>query len=91
MELKKYISEFNNVLPPEIIGSLIKYLNTREFKETSIIRPGGEIVDRTIRSAESYGIMECKNYTDTHWNNLLTWVIKKHWRIYSDSSYKYPS
>ena len=29
--------------------------------------------------------MECKNYTDTHWNNLLTWVIKKHWRIYSDS------
>lgn len=85
MELNKYIHEYDNVLPYEVIGSLIKYLSKIKFVPTSVIKPTGEEVDKKVRNVETYAINECKNYTDTHWHNLLCWAIKKHFKLYTSS------
>lgn len=83
MELNKYIIEYNHVLPIEVIGALVNYASKENFKATSIITKDGEAIDKKVRNVECLPLGDRETWTKAHWHNLLTWAIKKHFKIYS--------
>ena len=83
MEIDKFIYEFKNVLPVQIIGSLVKYVSTQQFEPTEVLREHGSEIDKSVRHVETLPIGMCRTYTETHWHNLLCWAIKQNFKNYN--------
>ena len=54
MELKDYIKVFDNAMKPEIVGSLIKYLNKVKFNPALVVNPvKGGVVNKEVRNTNT--------------------------------------
>jgi hypothetical protein len=78
MELKKYIHIYDEVLPWNVLSSLLKYANIANFEKA---RVGGESENRedfNIRRTYVTGLGNNNNsMTVCHWHNLLYSFFKK--------------
>ena len=74
MEVKNFIKIYDNVLPMELIGNLIKFAKNCDFKKTKI---GQGKIDFDIRRTYSSVLTNLSNsLTVAHWFNLLQFVFE---------------
>ena len=72
MDIKNFIAIYDDVLPRQIIGNLVRFANSRDFGQAAI--GGGEntTINTNIRKTQGYGLKrESPSFTDIHWHNLL--------------------
>jgi hypothetical protein len=94
MELKNFIKVFDDNLKPAIIGSCIKYFNTRTYHDAGLIGdqsnpifPGQGVsekntsVDKSIRNTQTWDFT-ANTLTDVHWRNIFRHVITNTFRRY---------
>lgn len=79
MDVKDFIQVYDNFLQPKVISSLLKWLNTQDFQEATVV--GG--LRKDIRSAATKNIWrDPKSLTNTHWCNYLankfTLLVRKY-------------
>lgn len=85
MELDKFIKYYDNVINPEAIGSLIKYLNQKcNFAQASVIgnNKGANIVDKKTRNTKSTNF-DIDTYSGVHWLNFLKYMISNVFQMYN--------
>ena len=83
MEIKNYIKIYDEVLPWQIISSLIRYSNKSEFIETQIGGNEDSIVDFNIRRTYTHILTNTsKNMSNVHWFNLLRFTFDAYLKKY---------
>jgi hypothetical protein len=83
MEIKNFIKIYDDVLPLEIVSSIIRYANNSEFVETKI--GGGEesVVDFNIRRTYTKQLTNIdKSMSAVHWSNLLKYTFDSYLKKY---------
>tara|TARA_R100001015_G_C4622442_1_gene179881 strand:+ start:575 stop:1189 length:615 start_codon:yes stop_codon:yes gene_type:complete len=91
MEIKDYITIFDNALPVEAVSNFIKYINAQDKKFTParINNDGykskdGEGVDFDIRRTWNLSLNPGSlSLTNVHWHNVLFFLFDKCFREYS--------
>ena len=69
MELRNYIKVYDDIIPPQTLGNMIRWFNTCEFKSGVI---GHGVLDKNIRNVQTKPLTNLgKSLTETHWCNLL--------------------
>ena len=77
MELKDYISVYNNFLSPPQVSAFLRTFNNTEFEDAQVIgNKKNNLVNKNIRSAKNYGLSSDKSITETHWFNFICFKIK---------------
>ena len=77
MEIKDYITVFDNALPIEIVSNFIKYINTQDknFTPARINNYGGKDgkgVDFDVRRTWNLSVSpQSSSLTNVHWHNVL--------------------
>ena len=82
MELKDYIKVFDNAMKPEIVGSLIKYLNKVKFNPALVVNPvKGGVVNKEVRNTNTW-VFDDSSYSNAHWKNFLNYTLIKVYQEY---------
>lgn len=69
MELRNYIKVYDDIIPPQTLGNMIRWFNTCEFKSGVI---GHGVLDKNIRNVQTKPLTNLgKSLTETHWCNIL--------------------
>ena len=91
MELEKFIKVFDDTMHPKVIGSCVKYFNTLDFAQQSVIGENGKSVTKTNTRNALGWYFPSKTMTDVHWRNLwlctfrkLYMNYRKFYNIYTD-------
>ena len=72
MEIKNFIKIYDEVLPWNVLSSLIRFANISEFKETAIGGGSGSKVDFNVRRTYAFPLKNIFNSLSTvHWHNIL--------------------
>jgi len=73
MEIKNCIKIYDEILPWNILGNLIRFANNFEFEKTKVGGIGEEtIIDFNIRRTYTLGLTNLhKSLSIVHWHNLL--------------------
>jgi len=70
MEIKNFIKIYDEVLPWNVLGSLIKFANISKFCEATI--SGANKTDFNVRRTYTLELSNLSNsFSDVHWYNLL--------------------
>lgn len=89
MEIKDYITVFDNALPIEIVSNFIKYINTQDknFTPARINNYGGKDgkgVDFDVRRTWNLSVSpQSSSLTNVHWHNVLFFLFDKCFTEYS--------
>ena len=88
MEIKKYISVFDNAIDVGYVSNILRWVHTQEFKQAAIVnreRPEDNI--RTnIRNAQVLSLnARAPSLTNVHWYNYLCWTIRKQLEVYKNT------
>jgi Rps23 Pro-64 3,4-dihydroxylase Tpa1-like proline 4-hydroxylase len=92
MELKDCIKIYDNALPPQTVGSLIKWLHYQKFSP-GLVGDKGQI-NKNIRNADVLDLTQEKDIkiTGMHWRNLLAYIFNTGIKQYGkDVSPHYPT
>ena len=85
MELKNFITIYDNALPIQVIGNLIRYANKNNFNKTCVGMDNQENFD--IRKAYASNLTNTSpSMTTAHWNNLLYFFFKKYLNEYQQKN-----
>ena len=69
MELRNYVKVYDNVIPPQTIGNMIRWFNTCEFTSGVV---GQGVLNKNIRNVQTKPLTNLgKSLTEAHWCNLL--------------------
>ena len=69
MELRKYLKVYDDVLPNQTMGNMIRWFNTCEFISGSV---GKGVLDKNIRNVQTKPLVNLgDSLTEVHWCNLL--------------------
>ena len=78
MEIKNFIKVYDEALPWNALGNLIRFANNSNFKEAKIGGGGENKTDFNIRRTYSFELSNFSNLmSDVHWFNLLHNFFKK--------------
>jgi len=89
MEIKDYVTVYENALPVEVVSNFIKYINTQDknFIPARINNDGGKDgkgVDFDVRRTWNLSVSpESSSLTNVHWHNVLFFLFDKCFREYS--------
>jgi len=84
MNLESYIQVYDHVIPPETIGSFIKYSIRQKFDDLGI---GEEnTIDKNVRNVQGHSLTDWNSGSKTkiHWCNYLASGFKYYFKKYSD-------
>ena len=83
MEIKNFVKVYDNVLPLNLIGNIVRFANQSEFEETRIGGDEYNEVNFNIRKAYSLPLTYLsKKMTNVHWFNLLGCTFDKYLKQY---------
>ena len=71
MELKNFITIYDNALPIKLIGNLIKYANKTQFKKAQILDENNPENFDIRRTHTSFLTNTGSSMTNCHWHNIL--------------------
>jgi Rps23 Pro-64 3,4-dihydroxylase Tpa1-like proline 4-hydroxylase len=72
MEIKNFVSIFDNVLKLETLSNLLRFANKVNFNETQIIGSQGAETNFNIRRTYTHVLSNLSNnLSDVHWANLI--------------------
>ena len=80
MEIKEFIKIYDNVMSLEPIANFVKFCNTINFKEQSVLTGGKDFdkLNKKIRSANGYDLRnDRESLTEAHWCNIFLFILKK--------------
>ena len=81
MELKKYIKIYDNAVPYDAIGSLVKVANTFSYTDGGV---GNNTINKKIRSAKVKCLTPFSDsMTEVHWHNFLYAIILEYLHRYN--------
>ena len=72
MEIKNFIKIYDEVIPFKVLSNLIRFINTKDFKEAGVLTPEENKVDFNVRRTYVYPLSNLKDsMSDVHWSLLL--------------------
>jgi hypothetical protein len=71
MELKNFVSIYDNALPIKIIGNLIRYANKTQFEKATILDQNNPENFNIRRTYSSFLTNTGLSMTNCHWHNIL--------------------
>jgi|TARA_R100001086_G_scaffold14808_1_gene7336 hypothetical protein len=81
MELRNYVKVYDNVIPPQTMGNMIRWFNTCGFTSGSI---GQGVLDKNVRNVQTKPLTNLgKSLTEAHWCNLLNKFFSESIRTYA--------
>ena len=81
MELRKYLKVYDDVLPNETMGNMIRWFNTCGFTPGSV---GQGVLDKNIRNVQTKPLVNLgDSLTEAHWCNLLNNYFSESIRTYA--------
>ena len=81
MELRNYVKVYDNVIPPQTIGNMIRWFNTCEFTSGVV---GQGVLNKNIRNVQTKPLTNLgKSLTEAHWCNLLNKFFSESIRTYA--------
>lgn len=90
-DLEKYIVQFNDIIPFEILPNFLKFCKSLDYKKALIVGNKNPVVKESIRKAGQYSLndINAKSLTQIHWRNFLTYAfqssINQYQKIYKIS------
>ena len=76
MELRNYVKVYDNVIPPQTMGNMIRWFNTCEFTSGVV---GQGVLNKNIRNVQTKPLTNLgKSLTEAHWCNLLNKFFEMH-------------
>ena len=85
MKLESYIKVYDNVMPLKTVGSILKYITIKNFKEFEEVGLGqNNFIDKNIRNVKSFDWNNWDNNSKTkiHWSNYLLFLFKQYFNEY---------
>ena len=96
MEIKNFIKIYDEVMPLELVGNLIKFANNSSFEKTKVGGGNEFRTDFNVRKTYALSLTNLDNsMANVHWFNLLNFYFNKHLTQYKidlnilDYDYKY--
>ena len=84
MEIKNFIKIYDDVLPLNVIGNLIRFANVLKFQETKIGGNKTTIVDFNVRRTFTLPLSNLNNsLSNIHWFNLLHFFFDQKLKQYA--------
>ena len=78
MELKDLIGEYNILTPKQVSIFLKTFKDIDNFTDSTVVSQTGEgVVDKNVRYVKNYGLNRDRNLTETHWFNVLCFLLGK--------------
>jgi hypothetical protein len=71
MELKNFITIYDNALPIKVIGNLIRYANKTQFEKATILDQNNPENFNIRRTYNSILTNVGSSMTNCHWHNML--------------------
>jgi hypothetical protein len=72
MEIKDFIKIYDDILPLDTLGNLIRFANVKKFNEAAILGPEDQRINFDIRRTYVYNLSNMgESMSDTHWALLL--------------------
>jgi len=71
MELKNFVTIYDNALPVQLIGNIIRYANKADFKKATILDPNNPENFNVRRTHTSCLTNTGSSMTNCHWHNIL--------------------
>jgi hypothetical protein len=84
MEIKKFVTIYDDVIPLKTIGNLIRFLKTVDFEKTEVGGENNKVkIDFNIRRTYGYSFHFTKNsLSSVHWYNLLHYFFSNKLKEY---------
>lgn len=77
MELKNFISVYDNFLSPLQVSAFLRTFKDTKFEDAGVLGNKNDIrVNKDIRTAQNYGLSSEKSFTEAHWFNFICYKIK---------------
>ena len=83
MELKNLIGEYNFLTPKQVSIFLRTFKDVNNFTDSTVVSEKGDgVVDKSVRYVKDYGLNRKRTLTETHWFNLLCFLLGKISNLY---------
>jgi hypothetical protein len=83
MEIKNFITIYDEVLPWNILSNLLRFANISKFKKTQVGGGDHARTDFNIRKTHALALSNLSNsVSDVHWFNLLGFYFNKNLKQY---------
>ena len=87
MEIKDFISVYDDVMALSTTGNFLKFCNKISFAEQKVLTPLNENrldkLDKKTRSTKGYGLRtDGESLTEAHWCNVYSYLIEQIFRNY---------